>query len=327
MSTVHDITEASAFEKITTSLPSGALQVLYFHAPWAAPCAQMSAIISALASTYAPTNPPSIAFLSLNAEDLPDISDAHDVTAVPLVVLRRGDQEVQRISGSDAEKLRDAIERHAGNGASQNTAGSSTQSNGRVPVAQSVTRPVQPLAQAPSESSGTAQKEGEDASTLLQHAPTSDLGGSMPGAKDAKTVSEPDGLTKAGMSAGLTNAVEEQNGDLTARLEELTRAAPCMLFMKGTPSAPQCGFSRQLVGILREQGVRYGFFNILADDEVRQGLKEYADWPTFPQLWLSGELVGGLDIVREEMEGDPEFFKEYSVKKGQLGAQATVGTA
>jgi Grx4 family monothiol glutaredoxin len=70
-----------------------------------------------------------------------------------------------------------------------------------------------------------------------------------------------------------------------------------MLFMKGTPSAPQCGFSRQTVSVLREKGVRYGFFNILADDEVRQGLKEYADWPTFPQLWVDGELVGGLDIV------------------------------
>jgi Grx4 family monothiol glutaredoxin len=67
--------------------------------------------------------------------------------------------------------------------------------------------------------------------------------------------------------------------------------------MKGTPSAPQCGFSRQLVALLRENSVKYGFFNILADDEVRQGLKEFADWPTFPQLWVEGELVGGLDIV------------------------------
>lgn len=55
--------------------------------------------------------------------------------------------------------------------------------------------------------------------------------------------------------------------------------------------------SRQLVALLRERSVRYGFFNILADDEVRQGLKEFADWPTFPQLWVDGELVGGLDIV------------------------------
>lgn len=85
--------------------------------------------------------------------------------------------------------------------------------------------------------------------------------------------------------------------DLHARLSNLVKAAPVMLFMKGTPSAPQCGFSRQLVALLREKSVKYGFFNILADDEVRQGLKEFADWPTFPQLWMDGELVGGLDIV------------------------------
>lgn len=68
--------------------------------------------------------------------------------------------------------------------------------------------------------------------------------------------------------------------DLNERLAKLVKAAPVMLFMKGTPSAPQCGFSRTLVGILREKNVRYGFFNILADEDVRQGLKAFSDWPT-----------------------------------------------
>lgn len=90
---------------------------------------------------------------------------------------------------------------------------------------------------------------------------------------------------------------EDDNLPLEARLEKLVNAAPIMLFMKGTPSEPQCGFSRQLVGILREKRVRFGFFNILADEEVRQGLKAYSDWPTYPQLYKSGNLVGGLDIV------------------------------
>ena len=57
-----------------------------------------------------------------------------------------------------------------------------------------------------------------------------------------------------------------------------------------------------------------GFFNILADDDVRQGLKEFSDWPTFPQLYTSGELVGGLDIVREELDSDPDFFKPYTAQ-------------
>lgn len=124
---------------------------------------------------------------------------------------------------------------------------------------------------------------------------------------------------------------EKKKEELFKRLGDLVRAAPVMLFMKGTPSEPKCGFSRQLVAILRENAVKYGFFNILADDEVRQGLKEYADWPTYPQLWVDGELVGGLDIVRflrpqgcailmswvqvkEEIANNAEFFKPYSVK-------------
>ena len=105
-----------------------------------------------------------------------------------------------------------------------------------------------------------------------------------------------DGTAAAGTGQkdGTTTGTKEQ---LQTRLSELVKAAPVMLFMKGTPSAPQCGFSRQTVSMLREKGIRYGFFNILADDDVRQGLKEYADWPTYPQVWMDGELVGGLDIV------------------------------
>ena len=105
--------------------------------------------------------------------------------------------------------------------------------------------------------------------------------------------------SSAGIASTAPASAEEPKSkeDLHKRLSELVKAASVMLFMKGTPSAPQCGFSRQLVAILRENSVKYGFFNILADDEVRQGLKEFADWPTFPQLWVDGELVGGLDIV------------------------------
>mmetsp|Transcript_880 Transcript_880/g.1950 ORF Transcript_880/g.1950 Transcript_880/m.1950 type:complete len:86 (-) Transcript_880:1361-1618(-) len=75
--------------------------------------------------------------------------------------------------------------------------------------------------------------------------------------------------------------------------------------MKGIPSAPRCGFSRQIVEILDSFGVSYDAFNILEDEEVRQGLKEFSDWPTFPQLYVEGDLVGGLDIVKEmEESGD-----------------------
>ncbi|GFR41865.1 hypothetical protein Agub_g2646 [Astrephomene gubernaculifera] len=74
---------------------------------------------------------------------------------------------------------------------------------------------------------------------------------------------------------------------------------PVMLFMKGTPDAPRCGFSRRVVEALKAEGVEFGSFDILQDEAIRQGLKEYSNWPTYPQLYVRGELVGGCDIVTE----------------------------
>nr|KAJ3420791.1 Glutaredoxin 3 [Polyrhizophydium stewartii] len=87
--------------------------------------------------------------------------------------------------------------------------------------------------------------------------------------------------------------------DLPTRLSKLINKAPVMLFMKGSPSTPRCGFSRQIVKLLDEEGIKYETFDILEDEEVRQALKEYSNWPTYPQLYIKGELAGGLDIARE----------------------------
>ena len=72
-----------------------------------------------------------------------------------------------------------------------------------------------------------------------------------------------------------------------------------VLFMKGTPDFPQCGFSGQIVQILNHVGVPYKGINVLADAEIREGIKAYSNWPTIPQLYVKGEFVGGCDIVRE----------------------------
>ena len=75
-----------------------------------------------------------------------------------------------------------------------------------------------------------------------------------------------------------------------------------VLFMKGTPVFPQCGFSAATVGILNHLGVKFSSINVLEDEDIRQGIKEYANWPTIPQLYVKGEFVGGCDIVREMYE-------------------------
>lgn len=88
-----------------------------------------------------------------------------------------------------------------------------------------------------------------------------------------------------------------------------------VLFMKGTPVFPQCGFSAAVVEILSDLGVKFKGVNVLADPEIRQGVKEFSNWPTIPQLYVKGEFVGGADIIREMFEADElgPFFAERGV--------------
>ena len=87
--------------------------------------------------------------------------------------------------------------------------------------------------------------------------------------------------------------------DLRTRIAATIGKERVMLFMKGSPSMPQCGFSAAVVGVLKQVGVPFGSYNILADQELRDGLKEYSSWPTYPQLYVDGKLIGGADIVRD----------------------------
>jgi monothiol glutaredoxin len=84
-----------------------------------------------------------------------------------------------------------------------------------------------------------------------------------------------------------------------ARISEIVTANPVVLFMKGTPFFPQCGFSSTAITILERLGVAFETVDVLADMEIRQGIKSYSDWPTIPQLYIGGEFVGGSDIMME----------------------------
>ena len=150
----------------------------------------------------------------IEAEELPEIAETFEVSAVPFFVLAKDSKILTRISGANPASLTNALSLYT--------------STAQLPTPQKTTAP-----------------------------------------------------------ASIAAPEEPQTEDLTERLAKLVKAAPVMLFMKGTPSAPQCGFSQKIVGILREKNVRYGFFNILADEDVRQGLKKFSDWPTYASL-LSG---------------------------------------
>jgi len=91
--------------------------------------------------------------------------------------------------------------------------------------------------------------------------------------------------------------------DTKERIKQQVTGNRVMLYMKGTPAFPQCGFSALAVQVLNACGVKeFGSVNVLADAEIRQGIKEYANWPTIPQLYINGEFVGGSDIVKEMYE-------------------------
>ncbi len=83
------------------------------------------------------------------------------------------------------------------------------------------------------------------------------------------------------------------------QIKETVTANDVVLFMKGTKSMPQCGFSSRVAGVLNFMGVDFADVNVLADDEIRQGIKDYSDWPTIPQLYVKGEFIGGCDIITE----------------------------
>ena len=90
--------------------------------------------------------------------------------------------------------------------------------------------------------------------------------------------------------------------DVNDRIAKQLESYPVLLYMKGTPDFPQCGFSAQTVAALRQVDAKFAFVNIFEDPEIREGLKSYSNWPTFPQLYVNGELIGGCDIALELYE-------------------------
>jgi len=104
-------------------------------------------------------------------------------------------------------------------------------------------------------------------------------------------------------------------------IDNEVKANDVVVFMKGDPTFPQCGFSGQVVQILDYLGVDYKGINVLSDDDLRQGIKEYSNWPTIPQLYVKGEFVGGCDIIREMFQAGE--LQDHLAKNGVAIKQAS----
>ena len=107
--------------------------------------------------------------------------------------------------------------------------------------------------------------------------------------------------------------------EVNERIRNELASAPVVLFMKGTPDFPQCGFSAQTAGALRKLGAQFHAVNIFDDAEMREALKRYSNWPTYPQLYLKGELLGGCDIAME-------MYRSGELRSA-LEAAGAIGTA
>lgn len=107
--------------------------------------------------------------------------------------------------------------------------------------------------------------------------------------------------------------------DVNSRISDIVSSKDVVLFMKGTPLFPQCGFSSRAISILDHLGVAYESVDVLQDMEIRQGIKEYSDWPTIPQLYVKGEFVGGSDIMMEMYEAGElqQVMQEKAVARAE----------
>jgi len=120
-------------------------------------------------------------------------------------------------------------------------------------------------------------------------------------------------LGRGAISHATPHTPRRHRRDRTTQVE----GTPVMLYMKGTPQQPQCGFSQQVCRVLHATGVEFDSVNVLEDESIREGVKQYSEWPTIPQLYVGGEFIGGCDIVTEAFQSGEldETFRAAGVKE------------
>ncbi|OVA00586.1 Glutaredoxin [Macleaya cordata] len=246
-------------EELDNVVSHGVPVILHFWASWCEASKQMDQVFSHLSTDF-----PHAHFFRVEAEEQPEISEAHSVSAVPFFVFFKDGQKVDTMEGANPSSLANKVAKVAGS--------------------------VNPDKSAAPASLGMAAGP-----TILE---------------TVKEFAKQNGSSKTESQPPSGHSVP-----LEKRLQQLVDSHPVMLFMKGSPEEPKCGFSQKVVNILKEEGVNFGSFDILSDNDVREGLKKLNNWPTFPQLFCKGELLGGCDIAVAMHESGElkEVFKDHGV--------------
>lgn len=315
MNPVKSVTSVEEFNDALKSAKKE-LVVVHFWAPWAEQCELMNEAMEEMTKEFSR----GVHFLKLEAEELPEISKKFEIVAVPTVIFFKNTHKIDRLDGAHVPELGRLVKKNLEVIAPGLPRGELTLNeklkrliNSHKCMLFMKGDPETPRCGFSKQTVALLQKHNCDFGTfdILEDPdvrqglkdysnwptfPQLYIDGSLIGGLDILKETDEDGEL-AGM---LPKVVAKPT--LEERLKKLIESEKIILFMKGEPSAPKCGFSRQMVGILNEKGTSFGHFDILTDDEVRQGLKKYSNWPTYPQLYVSGNLVGGLDIIKEMKE-------------------------
>jgi len=312
----EDLKTAAAFDSANKNVKS----VVHFWADWAEQCKQMDEIINALSELHAGK----LKFFRVEAEEIDELSKRFAISAVPTVLLLDNGVEVGRVNGVDPVKLSGDVEKLA-NGVEddddvkvnkiEETLNEKlhrlTHKSGIVLFMKG--NPLNPqcrFSRATMELLKDVQSDLIDSADFDFFDILSDEEVRQGIKEYSKWPTFPQLYINGDLVGGLDVMKElHENNELVEMFEEassektklkwLTHKAPVMVFMKGSPADPQCGFSRKMMALLQEACIDFSHFDILSDEVVRQGLKEYSNWPTYPQVYAKGELIGGLDVCKE----------------------------
>lgn len=310
MANLVDATSQQQFEDLLAKAGQ-CLTVVHFHAPWADQCGPMNEVMAELAKEYANTT-----FVKLEAEAVPEVSEKYEIASVPTFLFFKAGEKVDRLDGAHAPELTKKVQSLSVSGGPGGAAGRSTND---------LNQRLKKLINAAScmvFMKGTAQEPRCGFSRQLVELlkgrniqfSTFDILSDEEVRQGLKTYSNwptyPQLYVDGELVGGLDIVKElAESGELENtcpkavtlenRLKTLINQSPVMVFMKGNKEQAKCGFSKKTLEILNSTGVDYDTFDILQDEDVRQGLKKYSNWPTYPQLYVKGELIGGLDIIQE----------------------------
>jgi len=329
MATVTNVASQVQLDALSKNYPA---VVVHFWADWCEPCKHMDVALEKLAIEN-----PHASFARVQAEELPTITERYNVDTVPFCVIIKGEVVIDTVEGANPPELASKVALHVKTASLSSSLNSSLTPSAPTPTpTASAAKPevdsakIEKLLNSASVllfmkgnkneprcgfsskvvAALTETKIPFETFDILQNEeirqglkvysnwptyPQLYVKGELLGGCDI--ILE---MAEAGeLKETIQESLGEESKDLKTRIQELLSSADILLFMKGDPKEPRCGFSRKTVEALEVAGLPFRTFDILQNEEIRQGLKEYSNWPTYPQLYVKGELLGGCDIILE----------------------------